>query len=72
MKNTDINLLNKNNIKGLILDVDNTLIDVDKKLLDGAEAWCKELREKGIKICILSNTSHKEKAQGVAEKLEIP
>ena len=26
-----LELLRKNNIKGLILDVDNTLIDIDKK-----------------------------------------
>lgn len=72
VKNIDDDLLKKNNIKGLILDVDNTLIDIDKKLLDGAKEWCKNLRGQGVKICILSNTSHKEKAQGVAAKLEIP
>ena len=72
VKKIDIDLLKKNSIKGLILDVDNTLIDIDKKLLDGAEEWCKNLRGQGVKICILSNTSHKEKAQSVAEKLEIP
>ena len=37
VKNIDDDLLKKNNIKGLILDVDNTLIDIDKKLLDGAK-----------------------------------
>ena len=72
VKKIDIDLLKKNSIKGLILDVDNTLIDIDKKLLDGVEEWCKNLRGQGVKICILSNTSHKEKAQGVAAKLEIP
>ena len=29
-----INLIKENNIKGLILDVDNTLIDFDKNLLN--------------------------------------
>lgn len=72
VKEIDIELLRNNNIKGLILDVDNTLIDVDKKLLEGADEWCKNLKDQGIKICILSNTSHKEKAQDVADKLEIP
>lgn len=68
----NIELLKENNIKGLILDIDNTLIDVDRKMLEGVEDWCRVLKEQGIKICILSNTSSKEKAQTVAEKLEIP
>lgn len=68
----NIEFLKQNNIKGLILDIDNTLIDIDKKMLDGVEDWCKDLKSQGIKICILSNTSSKEKAQTVAEKLEIP
>ncbi len=72
VKEISIELLRNNNIKGLILDVDNTLIDVDRKLIQGAENWCEGLKNQGIKICILSNTSHEEKVKDVAEKLEIP
>ena len=72
VKEINIELLTKNNIKGLILDIDNTLIDIDKKFLDGVEEWCENLKRQGIKVCILSNTSNKEKAQGVADKLEVP
>lgn len=72
VKKISIELLRENNIKALILDVDNTLIDVDKKMIEGAEEWCENLKKQGIKICILSNTSHEEKAKAVAEKLEIP
>ena len=72
VKEINIELLRENSIKALILDVDNTLIDIDKKLLSGVEEWCKGLKKQGIKICILSNTNHKEKVQNVAEKLEIP
>lgn len=72
VKQISIELLRKNNIKGLILDVDNTLIDVDKNLLDGAYEWCTGLKEQGIKICILSNTFDKIKAENVAKKLDIP
>ena len=72
VKEIEIELLRKNNIKGLVLDVDNTLIDIDKNLLDGVDKWCENLKNQGIKICILSNTSSKEKAQGVANKLGIP
>ena len=39
IKDVDIEKLKENNIKGIILDVDNTLIDLDRKLLEGAEEW---------------------------------
>ena len=44
VKEITIDFLNKNNIKALILDVDNTLIDFNKKMLDGVEEWCKNLK----------------------------
>ncbi len=72
VKEISIEFLRKNNIKGLILDVDNTLIDINRKIIDGAEQWCDNLKKHGIRICILSNTSNEEKARDVAKKLEIP
>ncbi len=73
-KVTDITLelLERNNIKGLILDVDNTLIDYDKNLLKGAEEWVKRLKQKGLKFIILSNSNQEEKVKNVASILEIP
>ena len=65
-------MLKENNIKGILLDVDNTLIDYEKNLLEGVEDWIKQLKEKKIQFCILSNTNHKEKVENVANKLEIP
>lgn len=41
VKNISIELLNKNNIKGLILDVDNTLINLDRKMPVGVSNWAK-------------------------------
>lgn len=64
-------ILEKNNIKGLILDIDNTLIDYDKTLLKGCVEWCKELKKNGIKMCILSNTNKLDKVKRVAETLEL-
>lgn len=72
VKEIEYKLLEKNNIKGIILDVDNTLIDYYKNILDGVEEWCKNLQEKGIKFCIASNSNNKEKVRGIAQKLEIP
>ena len=46
-KVTDITVefLKDNNIKGLILDVDNTLIDFDRNLLPGVEKWCENIEQ---------------------------
>lgn len=65
-------LLIKNDIKGIILDVDNTLIYYNKELLQGVEKWCENLKERGVKFCIVSNSNNKEKVKHVAGKLEVP
>lgn len=67
-----IELLQENDIKALILDVDNTLIDYNKNLSQSIIDWAKGLKEQGIKLYILSNTNQKEKVENVAKKLEIP
>ena len=69
VKKIDNNLLKTRDIKGLILDIDNTLIDYDRKLLDGCERWCSSLKKQGIKMCIVSNTNKEEKVKKVAEEL---
>lgn len=71
VKKITIELLKKNNIKGLILDIDNTLIDYDKKILEGTEEWCSNLKKQGIKMCILSNTNKVQKVKKVAELLDL-
>ena len=72
VKEITIDFLNENNIKALILDVDNTLIDFDKKMLEGTEKWCENLKKQEIKFFILSNSNKKEKVEMVAKKLQIP
>lgn len=67
-----IELLNKNNIKALILDVDNTLIDYYKNLPKENIKWANDLKRHGIKLYILSNSNKKEKVKDVSNKLEIP
>jgi len=71
IKEITMELLNKNQIKGLILDIDNTLIDFDKNLLEGAKKWCEDLKSKGIKMVILSNTNKVHKVKKVAEILDL-
>ena len=67
-----IEYLQKNNIKALILDVDNTLIDYKRNMSQSIVNWVKNLKKQGIKLYILSNTSHKDKVEEVAKTLEIP
>lgn len=72
VKEITYELLQENNIKGLILDVDNTLIDYYKNMPEGVEQWCKDLQKRDIKFCIASNSNKREKIKGVSEKLGIP
>ncbi len=67
-----IDLLKENQIKGIILDVDNTLIDFDRNLLQGAKDWVQKMKENEIKCMILSNSNQVQKVKNVAEMLEIP
>lgn len=72
VKDITIDFLNQNNIKALILDVDNTILDFNRKIPYGVEEWCQNLKAQGIKFCILSNSEKKEKVKMVAEKLQLP
>lgn len=72
VKEITFEILQKNGIKGLILDVDNTLIDYYKNMPDGVKIWCENLKDRGIKFCIASNSNKKEKVKEVSKKLDIP
>ena len=72
VKQLPISFLKKNKIKGIILDVDNTLIDYYENLIDGVDKWCIDLKNQGIKFCIASNSNKENKIKKVSEKLNIP
>ena len=61
--------LKQNDIRGLILDVDNTLIDYYKNISDDTINWVNDLKKNGIKMCILSNSNKQEKVKEVVKKL---
>jgi len=51
-------------IKGIIVDLDNTLVawgkkEIDNKIID----WVEEAKKLGLKICIVSNTNSKRVAE---------
>ena len=66
-----LNMVKENGIKGIILDVDNTLIDYYKNMPAGTEQWCKTLQNEGIKFCIASNSNKKEKIEQVAKEQKV-
>ncbi|TYQ15442.1 UNVERIFIED_CONTAM: hypothetical protein Cloal_1895 [Acetivibrio alkalicellulosi] len=56
----DLDYLVNNNIKGLILDIDNTLVpDYIKEADDNTVKWIEKVKSMGFKICIVSNASIK-------------
>ena len=63
--------LKENNIKALILDVDNTLLDFDLKIIDGLDVWCENIKNNDIKCMILSNSNKTTKVKMVADLLKI-
>lgn len=65
----DINYFKENNIKGIMLDVDNTLYDFNKNYVEGLDEWIKNVKKEGIKILILSNSNKEEKVSSVAKRI---
>ena len=61
-----------NNLKGVILDVDNTLIGLDGKNLENVFKWIKSLKESNIKVCIASNSKNKKKISKFSSEAKIP
>lgn len=67
-----VETLQKNDIKGLVLDVDNTLIDIDRNMNPKIKDWVDELKRAGIKLCIVSNTNKVDKVRKVSATLDLP
>lgn len=63
-----IDFLKENNIKGLILDVDNTLIDLSRNKIEGLDYWINSMIELGIKIAIVSNGRKKKQIELLTNK----
>jgi hypothetical protein len=62
-------VFDKYNIKLIMIDMDNTLIDYNVNYNDEIKKWIKGLKKKGIKLYILSNSKSSEIVKNVAHKL---
>ena len=59
VQDIDLDILKRENIKGLILDIDNTLVPHGKEADEKAVAWVEKVKASGFKVCIVSNASNK-------------
>ncbi|HOM03069.1 MAG TPA: YqeG family HAD IIIA-type phosphatase [Acetivibrio sp.] len=60
VQDIDLDFLIKKNIKGLILDIDNTLVPEHMEEADeNAIAWIEKVKKMGFRVCIVSNASEK-------------
>ena len=69
VEDIDIQFMKENKLEALVLDVDNTLIDMTKVVSKEIKLWAKKISEDGIKLYILSNSHHKEKVSKVAKEI---
>jgi len=66
-------LLSQRGIRGLILDLDNTLVPWNTtRLTPETRAWLETVREHGVQLCIISNSAGDSRVQFVGESLGIP
>ena len=60
-------------IKGLIVDIDNTLVEWNvRELARETEEWLSSLRESGIKCCLVSNSLHDARTAEFARAAGLP
>lgn len=64
--------LKESGIKGMIVDIDNTIVPWnDKKLSDEVFNWFKNLIEEGFRLCLISNGMTK-RVEYFSNQLDIP
>lgn len=69
---TDIDMgdLRKHDIKGIILDLDNTLVRWrQEEMTDEVIEWLSSLQAQGFKLCILSNSILSRRSERIANRL---
>ena len=68
----DLALLKRNDIKGLIIDIDNTLVGWDTPLPTAeVKQWLDKLKENGFAVCLVSN-NNKKRVMHFSKELNIP
>lgn len=72
IRDINIDILTNEGIKGLVLDIDNTMAPKDIALPDDLLIeWIKGIRQAGIKLFVISNNNHG-RVSKFAEALDLP
>lgn len=71
LTDVDHNFFKENNIKCVILDIDNTVINMKKHLIPGFKEWVQSIKDAGIEIKILSNTIDYMKVRQIAKLIDV-
>lgn len=64
-------LIKKEDIKLIMMDMDNTLIDAKKKYKNSLKHWIEEVSNLNVKMCILSNSPFGDKVKKIAKELNV-
>jgi hypothetical protein len=68
----DLNILKKQGIKGVICDIDNTIVAwSNKEILEKVYEWIQLLEEDGFSVCLVSNGLNR-RVSYFRENLEVP
>ncbi len=69
----ELELLKADNIRGIILDLDNTILSEDDSFISpGGEAWIQAAKSAGFKLFVLSNGKRAARVQLWAKRLAVP
>lgn len=69
----DLSQLSLAGIKGVILDLDNTIVSEDDRYLSpGAEAWILQAKQQGFRFFVLSNGKRQYRVDAWRQRLEVP
>lgn len=71
VKEITLDLIKENNLKGIILDVDNTLVDYYKQIPEGIKEWAVKVKQNDVKLFVLSNSNNKKKVESIAKALGV-
>ena len=66
----EIAFFTERKIKGIIIDIDNTLIDYYENITEDTLKWIEEIKKSGIKILLLSN-NNKDRVDRIGGRLGV-
>jgi hypothetical protein len=69
----DLDALARAGVRGIILDLDNTIVDWGETWIrPQVAAWVQAARDRGFRLCIVSNALRGARVRQVAEELGLP